>query len=215
MVKLAVTFVFTAALAIATVRAQEAGAETVEEVLSRDVSSTDSDLFGRAAAKVMNDLFSREELSEVYGRDFDGDLTWRDVTELVERESIDMSEVEELAARAAAPQQAPDEPKHKASSAKFSNSSTGSSTPSPRLAPTLPRARTHTPRPHLWKSVSSSTTLSSSLRNGALRMRTSWRRVSSLKTTLTSSSVISTRTSLSAMLRRICSRGRASGTMSF
>jgi hypothetical protein len=34
MVKLAVTFVFTAALAIATVRAQEAGAETVEEVLS-------------------------------------------------------------------------------------------------------------------------------------------------------------------------------------
>jgi hypothetical protein len=61
----------------------------------------------------MNDLFSREELSEVYGRDFDGDLTWRDVTELVERESIDMSEVEELAARAAAPQQAPDEPKHK------------------------------------------------------------------------------------------------------
>ena len=80
---------------------------------SRDVSSTDSDLFGRAAAKVMNDLFSREELSEVYGRDFDGDLTWRDVTELVERESIDMSEVEGLAARAAAPQQAPDEPEPK------------------------------------------------------------------------------------------------------
>jgi hypothetical protein len=113
MVRLAATFVFTAALALATVRAQEAGAETVEEVLSRDVSSTESDLFGRAAAKVMNDLFSREELSEVYGRDFDGDLTWRDVTELVERESIDMSEVEELAARAAAPQEAPDEPKPK------------------------------------------------------------------------------------------------------
>lgn len=77
---------------------------------SRDVSSTESDLFGRAAAKVMNDLFSREELSEVYGRDIDGDLTWRDVTELVERESIDMSELEELAARAAAPQQSPDAP---------------------------------------------------------------------------------------------------------
>lgn len=117
MVKLAVTFLFTAALAIATVRAQEAGAETVEEVLSRDVSSAESDLFGRAAAKVMNDLFSREELTEVYGRDFDGDLTWRDVTELMEREAIDMSEIEELAARAGAPQEAPEEeaepkPKH-------------------------------------------------------------------------------------------------------
>lgn len=107
MVKLATTVIFTAALAVATVRAQEAGAETVEEVLSRDVSDTESDLFGRAAAKVMNDLFSREELAEAYGREFESDITWRDVLELTEREAGVMAEAEELAARAAAPQQPP------------------------------------------------------------------------------------------------------------
>lgn len=68
---------------------------------SRDVApSAQQDLFGRAAAKVMSDLFSREELNEMFGREVD-ELSQRDIEELFQRE-VEVDEAIAIAAREAA-----------------------------------------------------------------------------------------------------------------
>jgi len=67
---------------------------------ARDVASLSAQdsLFGRAALKVISDLYSREELSELFGRDVD-ELSLRDLEELLERDT----EGAEGAATAASP----------------------------------------------------------------------------------------------------------------
>ena len=69
------------------------GAPIFFVIYSRDVASlsgAEQDLFSRAAVKVMNELFSREDLSEMVGREVD-ELSQRDLEELLERE-VDLSE---------------------------------------------------------------------------------------------------------------------------
>jgi len=110
MVKLAVSVIFAAALASVAL-AQDA-APTVEDVNARDVAapSAEQELFGRAAAKVMNDLFSREDLNEIFGREVE-ELTQRDIDELFEREIEVGDMITDMAARqeaeGAAPSDAP------------------------------------------------------------------------------------------------------------
>lgn len=92
MVQIAVSVLFAAAFA-SSVLAQDFAPSTVDEILARDVASlsgAEQDLFSRAAVKVMNELFSREDLSEMVGREVD-ELSQRDLEELLERE-VDLSE---------------------------------------------------------------------------------------------------------------------------
>lgn len=92
MVKIAFSVLFAAAFA-SSVLAQDFTPSTVDEILARDVASlsgAEQDLFSRAAVKVMNELFSREDLSDMVGREVD-ELSQRDLEELLERE-FDLNE---------------------------------------------------------------------------------------------------------------------------
>ncbi|RXW19554.1 hypothetical protein EST38_g6289 [Candolleomyces aberdarensis] len=100
MVKIAVSVLFAAAFA-SSVLAQDFTPSTVDEIIARDVASlsgAEQDLFSRAAVKVMNELFSREDLSEMVGREVD-ELSQRDLEDLLERE-FDLNEISlDVAAR--------------------------------------------------------------------------------------------------------------------
>jgi len=103
-----VKITFAAILAASIVAPALGAAISFDRLETRDVANTDSELFGRAVAEAFNDLYSREELSELVGRDID-EFTARDLEELMEREfdvdeeliSRDLLDVsEELDARA-------------------------------------------------------------------------------------------------------------------
>ncbi|TFK20112.1 hypothetical protein FA15DRAFT_141745 [Coprinopsis marcescibilis] len=73
-----------------------------QDVQTRDIEELD--LFGRAAVDVLNDIYGREELQELLGREFDDDyeLTARDIEDLLEREvEVDESLVSRDVATAA------------------------------------------------------------------------------------------------------------------
>jgi hypothetical protein len=102
-----VKFTFAAILAASIVAPALGAAISIDRLESRDVvANTDSELFGRAVAEVFNDLYSREELSELMERDIE-EFTTRDLAELMEREfdveesliTRDLLEASELDAR--------------------------------------------------------------------------------------------------------------------
>jgi len=80
-----VKFTFAAILAASIVAPALGAAISFDRLDTRDVANTDSELFGRAVAEAFNDLYSREELSELVGRDIE-EFTTRDLEELMERE---------------------------------------------------------------------------------------------------------------------------------
>jgi len=84
MVKLAASVVLASALASSAL-AQGAYSSYGEDLSARDVSAQNG-LFGRAAIKVLNELYNREELSDLFGRDMD-ELDLRDLAELIERDA--------------------------------------------------------------------------------------------------------------------------------
>ncbi|KAH6919296.1 hypothetical protein BKA70DRAFT_46743 [Coprinopsis sp. MPI-PUGE-AT-0042] len=80
-----VKFTFAAILAASVAAPVLGAAISFDRLETRDVANTDSELFGRAVAEVFNDLYSREELSELMERDIE-EFTARDLAELMERE---------------------------------------------------------------------------------------------------------------------------------
>ncbi|KAH6899247.1 hypothetical protein BKA70DRAFT_743007 [Coprinopsis sp. MPI-PUGE-AT-0042] len=80
-----VKFTFAAILAASVAAPVLGAAISFDRLETRDVANTDSELFGRAVADVFNDLYSREELSELMERDIE-EFTARDLAELMERE---------------------------------------------------------------------------------------------------------------------------------
>jgi hypothetical protein len=102
-----VQITFAAILAASVVAPALGAAISFDRVEARDVANTDSELFGRAVAEVFNDLYSREELSDLVGRDIE-EFTTRDLEELMEREfdidesmiTRDLLDASELDARA-------------------------------------------------------------------------------------------------------------------
>lgn len=80
-----VKFTFAAILAASIVAPALGAAISFDRLETRDVANTDSELFGRAVAEAFNDLYSREELSELVGRDIE-EFTARELEELMERE---------------------------------------------------------------------------------------------------------------------------------
>jgi len=80
-----VKFTFAAILAASVAAPVLGAAISFDRLETRDVANTDSELFGRAVAEVFNDLYSREELSELMERDIE-EFTTRDLAELMERE---------------------------------------------------------------------------------------------------------------------------------
>jgi hypothetical protein len=102
-----VKITFAAILAASVVAPALGAAIAIDRVEARDVANTDSELFGRAVAEVFNDLYSREELSDLVGRDIE-EFTTRDLEELMEREfdidesmiTRDLLDASELDARA-------------------------------------------------------------------------------------------------------------------
>lgn len=150
MVKISVSVFIAAALASSAL-AQEF--DVAEDVLTRDVAAPPSaqpDLFGRAAIKVLNDLLSREELSEMFGRDVD-ELSQRELEELFERE-VEFDE--ELAARQEPTDLPTDLPVDLGNSPPVEGGETGTTAtnngtagaPSPQATP----AATETPEPENW-----------------------------------------------------------------
>jgi len=137
MVKLAVSVLIAAALASSAL-AQDF--QSTEDFNARDIvaPSAEQDLFGRAAVKVINNLFSREELSDMLGRDVEVEgLSRRELDELVQRE-IEFDEA--LAAR----QDGDDAGDNGAPPAAPIPSATASATPKPSPSPATPETPKHT-----------------------------------------------------------------------
>lgn len=80
-----VKFTFAAILAASIAAPALGAAISFDRLDTRDVANTDSQLFGRAVAEVFNDMYTREELSELMERDVE-EFTARDLAELMERE---------------------------------------------------------------------------------------------------------------------------------
>jgi len=105
MVKFAVSLLVASAVASSAL-AQGTYASTEAILAARDAAlSTQNSLFSRAAIQVLNDLYSREELSELFGREVD-ELSLRDLEELLER-AQDAGSPATPAAAAGAPQATP------------------------------------------------------------------------------------------------------------
>jgi len=79
-----VKFTFAAILAASVAAPVLGAAISFDRVESRDVA-TSEELFGRAVAEAFNDVYTRDELSELMGRDVE-EFTARELSELMERE---------------------------------------------------------------------------------------------------------------------------------
>jgi hypothetical protein len=80
MVKFTVGLLFAAAVAAPAL----INAAPLADIESRDVAAS-QDMFGRAVESALADVYSRDELEDIFGRDYD-DLSARDLEELFDRE---------------------------------------------------------------------------------------------------------------------------------
>jgi len=80
-----VKFTFAAILAASIAAPALGAAISFDRLDSREVAPSSEELFGRAVAEIFNDVYTREELSEVMGRDIE-EFTTRELSELMSRE---------------------------------------------------------------------------------------------------------------------------------
>lgn len=80
-----VKFTFAAILAASIAAPVLGAAISFDRLESREVAASPEELFGRAVAEVFNDVYSRDELSELMGRDI-AEFTTRELSELMSRE---------------------------------------------------------------------------------------------------------------------------------